>query len=798
MLRKSSFLLLAIIILVMVAATLIEKQFGTATMIYGSWWFASLWALLAVCALCYCLRRKLQKRPATFLLHISFVLILIGALITHIWGQQGSVHLRIGQPSAEYITDDHHVHQLPFLMTLQDFEVEYYPGTQSPMDYVSRIECGSHPSNPSNPQNLKTSKPQNLTTSSPQNLITSKPQNLLISMNHIGQHQHYRFYQSGYDPDMQGTYLSMSHDPWGIGVTYTGYALLFLSMLLLLVLPNEGLRKALKKQQTVVLLAILSLCPTSPAWAAPKTLPAEQAAEFCNLHAYYNGRICPLQTVAKDFTVKLYGKTSYEGMNFEQVFCGFVFYPTTWLEEPMIKVKGEAIQALGIDGKYAAYKDFFDGNRYKLEEHLYNNQRAILEADEKANILKMLWAGELLKLYPYEGQWLSQGDDLPMEMPQEEYFFIKKSMDYVGELVVTQQYDKLSETIGKIRTYQQKQCSILDEDGHIIGSSLPSDKVFQAEKLYNTSDYTKPLAMLFATLGIVLFVVFVTTKPKKWLIILCNLLLGMTLLYMLFLLCLRAYVSGHLPLSNGYETMQFMAFCVLAITLIMQLPNAIAKHSPRSAHFSLFASSFLTHPFGFLLTGLTLLVSMMGEANPQITLLMPVLQSPLLSLHVCVIMVAYSLLAFTFLNGIAYFILSYRSTEKSKNRIIATSNPSTSSNSSTPSNSSNSSNPSNLQPLTTTSRLLLYPALFCMAAGIFIGAIWANVSWGRYWGWDPKEVWALITLLVYSFAMHTESLPFLRRPRVFHLFMILAFLSVLMTYFGVNFLLGGMHSYANS
>ena len=785
MLRKTSFLLLAGIILVMVAATLIEKQTGSTTAIYGSWWFASLWALMAVCGLVYCLRRKLQKRPATLLLHISFVLILAGALITHIWGQQGTVHLRIGYPSAEFVTEDHHVHQLPFVMQLQEFDVKYYPGTQSPMDYVSKVECMEHS------EFKKLSNPSNL--SNPLNPSNPSNSTLSISMNHIGEHQHYRFYQSGFDPDMQGTLLTMSHDPWGIGVTYTGYALLFLAMLLMMVLPNEGLRRAIRAQKTpigndgkngkdlsrsarVLLLCIAFLIPhssflTPHSSAAPKTLPAAQASEFCDLHVYYNGRICPLQTVAKDFTIKLYGKQSYEGLNFEQVFCGFLFYPTTWLDAPIIKVKGKAAQVLGIDGKYAAYNDFFDGNQYKLEEHLYDNKRALLEADEKANILRMLWAGEILKLYPYQGQWLSQGDNLPMDMPKEEYFFIKKSMDYVGELVVTQQYEKLTETIGKIRKYQQKQCYQTDADGRIIVSTLPSKAAFHAEKVYNVADFTKPLAMAFATLGIILFLLFVLSKSPRWLISACNVLLVVTALYLVFLLGLRTYVSDHLPLSNGFETMQFMALCVLIITLLMQRRFSLAI------------------PFGFLLTGLTLLVSMMGEANPQITLLMPVLQSPLLSLHVCVIMIAYSLLAFTFLNGIAYFILSNRSFETSKNRSF---DPST------PSNPSIPSTPSPLSSLTTTSRMMLYPALFCMAAGIFIGAIWANVSWGRYWGWDPKEVWALITLLVYSFAMHSQSLPIFRKPKVFHLFMILAFLSVLMTYFGVNFLLGGMHSYANS
>ena len=170
-------------------------------------------------------------------------------------------------------------------------------------------------------------------------------------------------------------------------------------------------------------------------------------------------------------------------------------------------------------------------------------------------------------------------------------------------------------------------------------------------------------------------------------------------------------------------------------------------------------------PFGFLLSGFALLVSYLGQMNPQITPLMPVLVSPWLSIHVSLIMMSYALLAFIMLNGI--LALCYR---RQSERV---------------------------EQLTILSRLLLYPAVFFLGAGIFLGAVWANVSWGRYWAWDPKEVWALITFLVYGAAFHSQSLPMFRKPLFFHIYMVVAFLTVLMTYFGVNYVLGGMHSYAN-
>ena len=221
-------------------------------------------------------------------------------------------------------------------------------------------------------------------------------------------------------------------------------------------------------------------------------------------------------------------------------------------------------------------------------------------------------------------------------------------------------------------------------------------------------------------------------------------------LFHTFGMILRTYISGRLPMSNGYETMQFMAWIIMLIALCLQ------------HRFSLMAC------FGFLLSGFTLLVASIGQMNPQITPLIPVLSSPLLSLHVSLIMMSYALLGFIMLNGIAAIIYFRKNEEEQVER------------------------------LTLLRRILLYPATLILALGIFIGAVWANISWGRYWAWDPKEVWALITLLIYGIAFHTQSIKVFRKPIFFHVFLIAAFTTVLMTYFGVNYFLGGMHSYANN
>lgn len=670
------------VVLIMMTATFVEKTSGSAAEIYGSWWFAATWALLACSGLLYCLRRRMQQRPVVLMLHLSWVVILAGALITHLWGQQGALHLRVGEAGSVFVSDDGRPHTLPFALTLEDFEVVRYPGTQTAMDYRSTLLIA--------PPEGKSGEETSV--------------RLEVSMNKIAEYRHYRFYQSQYDADGQGSVLTVSHDPEGIAVTYVGYGLLFLSMVLLLILPGEGFRRSLRR---LALIGLLVALPGEQLHAAPvarpKSVTPEEARAFCSLYAYYNGRICPVQTIAKDFTVKLYGRDHCAGYNFEQVFAGWVFYPTSWAGVPRKERKGRF-------------------------------------ADEQRAVVEMFHAGEFLHLFPHQGRWLSPAHGFVLDLPDEEAFFVKKSVDYLCELVATRQHDRYMETLGKIRKYQQKQA----------GDVLPSDRHFRAEMLYNRADHTRLLAMAFAALGIVLFGGLVARMARgreipRWLIRLCNGLIVPAAAYLMGLFALRWYVGGHLPLSNGFETMQFMALCLLLLSLLLQKRFRLAV------------------PFGFLLCGLTLMVSTFGQSNPQITLLMPVLQSPLLSLHVCLIMISYSLLAFAFLNGLASFVLR---TEAEQIRLMHV------------------------------SRMLLYPALFGLAGGIFVGAIWGNVSWGRYWGWDPKEVWALITMLVYSFALHDRSLAWLRRPVLFHLFMVFSFLTVLMTYFGVNFLLGGMHSYA--
>lgn len=725
-LKTISFCLLGMTIIMLIAATVLEKMYGSSFAyehIYTSPFSIALWSLLALNGSIYLISCRTWKQFFTFSLHLSFVLILAGALITHIIGKQGRMHIRTGEAISAYETADGVREALPFMVTLEEFKLEYYAGTSAPMDYISHINIQDG----------------------------GKISDAVVSMNNIHKYRGYRFYQSGFDRDGKGATLAVSYDPWGIGITYAGYIALLVSMLGFFCQKGSRFRQLLKhpslKKAMLVLLISGSVSGISQAAEThPRTLSKEAAAAFGDLYVYHNDRICPLQTLARDFTAKIYGKTSYKGLTAEQVLTGWFFFYDYWKNEPMIKIKGgDARGLLDIDGKYASLTDFADRNGYKLEEALQNqegnNIKNIYSANEKFNLISMLCTGTLLKIYPYTSEggelgWYSLADRLQGDMPYEEWAFVTGSMNYVAEKVAMKDDAQIISLLEKIREYQIKKA----------GAVLPSEMMFKSEKIYNSTNWNKPLAMFCMTLGIIAFLVLCLSERRyRWLKIALSVVCACIFAYLTFHIGLRWYISGHVPLSNGFETMQFMAWCCILLAFCLQKRFIFAL------------------PFGILVCGFALLVSMMGEANPRITQLMPVLQSPLLSVHVMVIMISYTLFAFMMLNGVAALI------SRDRDR---------------------------MEYLKTVSNIMLYPALFLLTAGIFIGAVWANVSWGRYWGWDPKEVWALITMLIYSLGIHQGSLKWFRDPKHFHIFCILAFLSVLITYFGVNFLLGGLHSYA--
>ena len=624
LIKKVIFTLYILLVVCIGFATVVEKYRGTAFVgehIYGAWWFSALWAVLTVASLAYIMKQHLYKRMAVMLLHLSFVVILVGALVTHLTAQRDTIHLRVGIPY--HLTSTSQI-------TLKEFRIINYPGTDAPLDYQSVILHGN--------------------------------EQVLVSMNKVGNIDNYRLFQQSYDSDGAGVSLGLSYDPYGIAITYFGYLMLLIGIIATLLSRHTQMRSLYRKAITVALLLI------SVNVYAEEKLPVidkDIAHRMGSIQVLYNNRICPLNTVATDFTMKMTGSASWKDYSADEVFFSWMIYYMPWEKELLL-----------------------------------NNPKKKGAEDRKA-VVEMFYNGQFTKIFPYRighaVNWYSPGGQvLPREIPVKEQFFIKQSMDFLTEAIVTGQRDRAFEIIAKIKLFQRD----------MIGDVLPSENRTQAELFYNKLRSIKFPVLITAQLG------------------------------------LRWWLSGHIPLSNGYETMLFMAWVLLVLTIVLF----------RKFRFFLW--------IGPLAACCCLLVAMMTGSGSQITPLIPVLQSPLLSVHVMTVMCAYALFALQMMLGVYSFWTS------------------------------------KLERITALSQLLLYPAIFLLTIGIFLGAVWANVSWGNYWSWDPKESWALITLMVYAIPLHKASIGAFNKPRFYHIYMISAFLAVLITYFGVNFVLGGMHSYA--
>lgn len=602
-----------------------------------------------------------------------------------------------------------------------------------------------------------------------------------VSMNRIFTCGDMRLYQASYDSDERGVSLATNSDPFGIPVTYTGYALLFLSLILMLFDPRGAYRALLRSEHlrkgallTVMAVATFFGSTASAADHTPHALPEKTAEKFGELFILHNNRICPMQTFAIDFTKKLYGARSYKGLTAEQVLTGWIFWGEEWMNEPIIKVKsGDLKQTLQLPDYVSAgfffdkdmggytlgpyVKEYYEGNKDK-----FHTQASAL--DERIQLVMDLRRGTLLKIFPIKSDngktaWYAPTADLPSSLDYKERSYIQYVFTLLYDYAEANRQDSICHTLDKMQALQIK-------NG---GASIPSEKQTTAERTYNHIPFATILFVLCLTMGALSFLYTVTricrqcrlesnhdpraTKRRRSDIIVrrfSRTVMAAAFVSLTYCEYLRWTISGTIPMANGYETMLFVAWTVMLLSLLLSFRFPI----------------MLT--CGFLMSGFFLLVSHISQMDPQITHVMPVLNSPLLSIHVSIIMMGFALLSLTFINAIT--ALTVKLINRDATRQMAA-----------------------LQSL---SLLFLYPAATTLGIGIFVGAIWANVSWGEYWGWDPKEVWALITFMVYAAALHPKTLPVLRRPVTFHVFMLLAFLTILMTYFGVNYVLGGMHSYA--
>ena len=675
--NKASLIIWIVTIIVLIISTLVK------TPIYDKWWFVTLLFVFAASVLYNIVKTKMWKNMLVFGIHASILIILLGGLLTFTTNQNGNMHIAENESVNTFKIGENQI-QMPFYVTLKSFDVVYYPGTMSHADYVSNVVISD------DGDILKEEK---------------------ISMNNILKHNGYRFFNEDFDEDMNGVTLTVQHDPWGITITYIGYILMIISMLVLFI--KKITTKTSPKSKNFAILLIIMMIGAVASAAELKTLPKDVAADLGDIYIYNSGRIAPMQSFAKDFACKLYGKPKYEGYTSEQILAGWMFYPNYW--------KG--------------------------------TERQKSKRDEVKHLVESFQTGAMMKIFPVQMpdgtvKWVSPNDNLPENISEDEWVFIRKSISYLNELVVKQDYAAFSETLLKIKAYQQKNGA----------SSLPSDLKFKTEKVYNVWAKYNYVAYFMLCFGLLFFVVYcvytaIGKQVSKRIATISVSINWIIFVFLTFLIILRWIVAGHIPLAKSAETQHFMAWVSLLIAGIVAMR--------RKNSVNIIAT-------GLIVGGLMMLVAVMSSANPKITPLVPVLSSPLLGMHVAIIMIAYALLGFMFINGLAALIV----------RIF------------------NKNASEEIERMAEISRGMLYPAVMCLAFGIIIGAMWANISWGTYWGWDPKETWSLITLMVYATALHKNMAPGLQKPMNFHIFCILAFLSVLMTYFGVNYILGGMHSYA--
>ena len=647
--------------------------------------------------------------------------------------------------------------KLPFSIKLNKFELTRYPGSMSPSSYASRV-----------------------TVIDPKN---HKEMPFHIYMNHVLNYEGYRFFQSSYDMDEKGSILSVNHDYWGTLFTYLGYFLMALGMVLALMNRNSRfatlgrfLKKSSKARNTALLIVIFMLIGSPSLFAQHKhisikeipTVSKQEAAAFGKLITQSpRGRFEPVNTLSSQLLRKIAYKSSFHGLNSDQVFLGMISNSLYWKLVPIIKVRDKTLkERLGIKGNYASFLDFIDvkTGSYKLsrdvrridaESPSKRNQtdKNILKVDERVNICYMIFQGDFLKLIPDtqnpNHSWYAPSSKHGQISSADSMMLAKVVPDYLK--AVAGGNVALANGLAKqISNFQQK-----------YGSSvIPSQKKVKAEILYNKWMIFDRLSMLYGMVGFVMIVLLfidllrsskaikVVLKVFLWIIILA-------FVVQTFGLGLRWYISGHAPWSDGYESMIYIAWVTMLAGIIFS----------RRSMMSVAATT--------ILGSIILMVAHLSWMDPEITNLVPVLKSYWLTIHVSVITASYGFLALSALLGFFNLILSIIKSPKNKKIIV-----------------------DRIRELTAINERSLTIGLYMLTMGTFLGGIWANESWGRYWGWDPKETWALVSVLVYSFIAHMHKLPGLKSQFSFNLASLLGYSSILMTFFGVNYYLSGLHSYA--
>lgn len=683
---------------------------------------------------------------------------------------------------------------LPFKIKLNDFIAQKYPGTEkSYSSFESKVTVED-----------------------------TEPFDARIYMNNVLDHKGYRFFQSSFDPDEKGTVLSVNHDFWGTALTYAGYFMLYFAMMAIMFTKYSRFADIKRKLEVVKtkkakLLTILVFMFSfssfaqeqehnhadheghahTEAEAAPAThanhtkkvlsqdelndliskykVPAEHAAKFGRLVIQDGGgRMKPINTFSSELLRKVSQSDSYNDMNSDQVFLSMTQYASYWIEIPVIYLRrgnDSLRQIIGVDkkAKFAPFVAFFDAKgNYKLSKYLEESFKAanpnqfekdFIETDKRVNLMESALSGRILKIFPIpddkNNKWVSYLELNEAGFKGMEATYTKNVLPlYFGSLAnasTSNDYKTADELLESINGFQKR-----------FGSKVrPSEERITSEVLYNKYDVFNKLFYWYVLAAILMlfFTIMQIFKERKVLGVAVNtmhIIIGLLFGLHTVGLIARWYISGHAPWSNAYESIIYIAWATMFFGLAFD----------RKSKLTVASSAFVT--------AMILWAANLNWIDPEIANLQPVLNSYWLMIHVAVIVASYGPFALGFILGAVSLLLISFTNEKNKAKMDL-----------------------NIQEITYINELALTIGLIMLTIGNFLGGQWANESWGRYWGWDPKETWALISIMVYAFVIHARFVPSLRGKWIFNLMSMFAFISILFTYYGVNFHLVGLHSYAS-
>lgn len=707
--------------------------------------------------------------------------------------------------------------KLPFEIICRDFILDTYPGSDIASSYASEVTINDPANNYKRDQR--------------------------IFMNNVMDYNGFRFFQSAYDLDdpstpenEEGTRLSVNHDWWGTNVTYLGYLLLSIGMLLSIFAP-EGrikelmtkIRKSSTKRNAVVktvfvtLLLSISASPLSaqeghshehahdghthfdgdghdhdhdhshelteedlrkrdefeknharpekPVYRIISKEHSEQLAEL--LVQDYRGRIIPMHTMCNQLLIKFYGKKEYKGYNSIQTVMSMHMYPEYWISQPVISVPMAVRERLNlkdyvsfmdlmdpVTGELKYLKEYNEAHR-KLESQRSEYEKKLLKLIERHEVIQSFFTWQYMKLLPLRGDpnhmWYIPFSEEIMKNDEASSILAIKYIASLDEAATNNSYGKSLDLLNEFKKYQRAASP---------ADILPSDRHVKVEISYNKMHIFKNAMYLYLVLGFILLIIsFIrifnepTERSEKIFKRLSTPFVVLMILAFAYHgggLLMRSYVSGHAPWSDGYEAVVFIAWVTMVAGLIFAKKNPV-----------ILAGTAILAFFMIFVTELDLL-------DPDITPLQPVLKSYWLKIHVAIITGSYGFIGLGAILGLLNLVMYNFRTKKNGKRITA-----------------------NINEITYVSEVTMTIGLFMLTIGTFLGGIWANESWGRYWGWDPKETWALVSVLVYAVLLHLRFIPGMSNKLTFNIGSLWSFTAIIFTFFGVNFYLVGLHSYAN-